>query len=62
MLFEAFSWGSIRIDGTTYYHDVLIDRGKVRKRKKKRSKKFRDQFGHTPVSTEERVPWNAGPW
>jgi hypothetical protein len=33
--FEAFSFGSIRIDGVTYEHDVLIDRGQVRKRKKK---------------------------
>jgi hypothetical protein len=59
MRFEAFSWGSIRIDGTTYDHDVLIDRGKVRKRKKKRSKKFRDEFGHTPLSIEEPVPWKC---
>ncbi len=36
--FEAFSFGSIRIDGVTYEHDVLIDRGQVRKRKKKPSR------------------------
>jgi hypothetical protein len=28
----------------------------VRKRKKKPSKKFRDEFGHTPVSVEEKIP------
>ena len=28
MRFEEFSFGSIRIDGTTYEHDVVIDRGK----------------------------------
>jgi len=34
--FEKFSFGSIRIDdGTTYEHDVVIDRGEVSKRKKK---------------------------
>ena len=43
--FEAFSFGSIRIDGVTYDHDVVIDRGQVRKRKKKPSKKFREAFG-----------------
>jgi len=59
MRFEAFSFGSIRIDGTTYQHDVLIDRGEVRKRKKKPSKKFRDDFGHTPLSIEERIPWKC---
>jgi hypothetical protein len=40
----------IRIDGHTYENDVVIDRGEVRKRKKKPSKKFRDDFGHTPLS------------
>jgi hypothetical protein len=27
MRVEKFSFGSIRIDGTTYEHDVVIDRG-----------------------------------
>jgi hypothetical protein len=53
--FEAFSFGSIRIDGITYNHDVIIDRGEVHKRKKKASKRFRDDFGHTPLS----VPWKC---
>ena len=57
--FEAFSFGSIRIDGVTYEHDVVIDRGEVRKRKKKPSKKFREGFGHTPLSVEERIPWKC---
>ena len=59
MHFEAFSFGLIRIDGVTYEHDVLIDRGRVRRRKKKASKKFRDAFGHTPLSIEEEIPWNC---
>ena len=57
MRFEAFSFGSIRIDGATYENDVVIDRGEIRKRKKKPSKKFRDEFGHTPLSVEEKIPW-----
>jgi hypothetical protein len=59
MRFESFSFGSIRIDGSTYEHDVVIDRGEVRKRKKKPSQKFRDTFGHTPVSIEEQIPWEC---
>jgi hypothetical protein len=59
MRFQEFSFGSIRIDGVTYDHDVVIDRGSVRKRKKKPSKKFRDEFGHTPVSIEEEIPWEC---
>ena len=59
MRFESFSFGSIRIDGTTYDHDVVIDRGEVRKREKQPSKKFRDTFGHTPLSIEETIPWQC---
>ncbi|WP_237179704.1 MTH938/NDUFAF3 family protein [Paraburkholderia sacchari] len=59
MHFEAFSFGSIRIDGVTYQHDVVIDRGQVRKRKKKPSKAFREAFGHTPLSMAEAIPWNC---
>ncbi len=29
-----YSFGSIRTDGVTYDHDLIIDRGKMRKRKK----------------------------
>ncbi len=59
MRFEKFSFGSIRIDGTTYEHDVVIDRGEIRKRKKKASRKFRDAFGHTPLSVKEKIPWEC---
>ncbi|MBV8141478.1 MAG: hypothetical protein JOZ60_05455 [Verrucomicrobia bacterium] len=59
MGFEAFSFGSIRINGTTYAYDVVIDRGHVRKRNKKPSKKFRSAFGHTPLSSEEDIPWKC---
>src|SRR3984893_9910649 len=58
MHFEAFTFGSIRIDGTTYEHDVVIDRGHIGKRRKKKSKKFRAAFGHTPLSVED-IPWKC---
>jgi hypothetical protein len=59
MHFEEFSFGAIRIDGATYEHDVVIDRGEVSKRRKKASKKFRDEFGHTPLSIAEKIPWQC---
>ena len=59
MRFEDFSFGSIRIDGVTYNYDVVIDRGEIRKRKKKPSKQFRDAFGHTPLSVGEKIPWKC---
>jgi hypothetical protein len=57
--FEEHSFGSIRIDGVTYSHDLIIDRGKIRKRKKTASKKFRDAYGHTPLSVAEEIPWRC---
>jgi hypothetical protein len=59
MKFQQFSFGQIRIDGNEYGYDVVIDRGKVGKRKKKASKKFREAFGHTPLSLEEKIPWKC---
>ena len=59
MRFEKFSFGSLQIDGVTYEHDVVIDRGEIRKRKKKPSKAFRADFGHTPLSAAEKIPWKC---
>ena len=59
MRIEDFAFGSIRIDGITHEHDVVIEGKKIRKRKKKPSKKFRDEFGHTPLSAEEEIPWKC---
>ena len=59
MQFDSLAFGSIRIDGITYKNDMVIDRGKVTKREKKPSKKFRDVFGHTPLSLEEQIPWSC---
>jgi hypothetical protein len=44
---------------STYKQDVVIDRGVIRKRKKTPSKKFRDEFGHAPLSVEEKLPWKC---
>jgi hypothetical protein len=59
MRFERFTFGSIGIDGVTYGHDMVIDRGKVRERSKKPSKRFRGAFGHTPLSVHEQIPWKC---
>jgi len=52
-----FEFGSIEIDGTTYEHDVVLDHGHVRKRKKGPSKPLRSRYGHTPLSAAEEIPW-----
>jgi hypothetical protein len=57
--FEKFSFGALRIDGVTYERDVVIDRGRIRWRKKKPSRRFRSDYGHTPLSAEEKIPWKC---
>jgi hypothetical protein len=59
MRFTGFSFGSIRVDGVTYDHDLVIDRGKIRKRKKAASRRFRGGYGHTPLSAAEDIPWRC---
>ncbi len=59
MHIDRFDFGSVQIDGVTYSHDVVIDRGTISERRKKPSKKFRDRFGHTPLSGEETIPWDC---
>jgi hypothetical protein len=59
MRFTGYSFGSIQVDGVTYDHDLIIDRGKIRKRKKAASRKFRDAYGHTPLSIAEDIPWRC---
>jgi hypothetical protein len=59
MRFRKLSFGSIKIGRVTYKHDVVIDRGEILERKKKRSQRFRKKFGHTPLSMREKVPWKC---
>ena len=44
-------YGWVEIDGVRYDHDVIMhsDRSVIR-RSKKKSRKFRKHFGHTPLS------------
>jgi len=59
MRFSDYSFGSVRVDGVIYGHDLIIDRGKVRKRKKGASRKFRGTYEHTPLSAAEDIPWRC---
>jgi hypothetical protein len=50
-------FGEIEIEGRTYGHDVVVDRGAVAKRRKGPSKAMRDAYGHTPLTAAEEIPW-----
>lgn len=56
---ELIAFGTIEVDGRRYENDVVIDRGVVTKRHKKASKRYRDAYGHTPLSVDETIPWGG---
>jgi hypothetical protein len=60
MTVNEYRFGKIVIDGVTYEHDVIVEHGEIRRRDKKASKRWKKQFGHTPLSAEENIPWTAG--
>jgi hypothetical protein len=56
---KLIAFGEIQIEGQRYGHDVVIDAGRIRRRQKGPSKILRDQFGHTPLSVAEDIPWGG---
>jgi hypothetical protein len=56
---KFLGFGEVELDGKRYDADVVIDSGKIRRRRKKPSKPYRDQFGHTPLSRDEDIPWRG---
>jgi hypothetical protein len=59
MRVEKYEFGEITIDGVRYEHDVVIAGGRIRKRKKGPSKSRKEEFGHTPLTAAEAIPWDA---
>jgi hypothetical protein len=59
MEFGRYVFGSIEIDGVTYEHDVVIEDGRIRERKKGPSKALRGRYGHTPLTAAEEIPWSC---
>ena len=53
------SFGQIEIDGRRFDHDVVIENGRIRRRKKGPSKRRRAEYGHTPLTPAEAIPWSA---
>ncbi|MCA1737248.1 MAG: hypothetical protein LC739_14455 [Actinobacteria bacterium] len=52
-------FGEIKIDGDNFDHDLILENGKPRRRDKGPSKRYRHSTGHTPLSTDEDIPWSA---
>jgi hypothetical protein len=56
---KLVAFGEVQIEGKRYTRDVVIDGGRVNRRRKGPSKTMREQFGHTPLSLAEDIPWGG---
>ncbi len=56
---EYPAFGAIVIEGERFDRDMVIDRGRIRPRKKGPSKARRSEYGHTPLTVAEDLPWSA---
>ena len=56
---RLLGFGDLEVEGQRYDADVVIEGGRVRRRRKKPSKPYRDRFGHTPLSAKESIPWGG---
>lgn len=55
---KKLKFGSITVNGKVYDHDLLIEKGEVKKRKKGPSQELIN-YGHTPLSELEYIPWDC---
>lgn len=56
---KLVAFGAVQIEGKRYAFDVVFEGGRIRRRRKGPSKPLRDQFGHTPLSVAEDIPWGG---
>ena len=56
---KLVAFGEVQIEGQRYAHDVIIEGGRIRRRRKGPSRALRDEFGHTPLSAAEDIPWGG---
>lgn len=57
VLYPGF--GRIVVEGKSYDHDVVIEKGQVRPRDKRPSKPLKARYRHTPLSSGEDLPWSG---
>jgi hypothetical protein len=56
---QLVAFGELQIEGKRYTCEVVIEGGRISRRRKGPSKPLRDRFGHTPLSGAEDIPWGG---
>jgi len=59
MEFSNYSFGQITIDGIMYNEDVVLNKGHIELRDKTASEPFKAEYGHTPLTLAENIPWEC---
>lgn len=57
MKVEKVSFGEIVIDGKVWSDDLVIDHGRISLRNKSVSRMSKANYGHTPLTVHENIPW-----
>ena len=52
-------FGQVELDGKTYERDVVVEGGRIHRRKKRASKPYWEAYGHTPLTLHEEIPWHC---
>jgi hypothetical protein len=55
---EYPTFGTIIVEGKAHDHDVVIEEGRVKALNKRPSKPLKGQYGHTPLTVDEVIPWS----
>ena len=56
---EYPGFGAIVINGQRFDRDMVVEQGRLRPRKKGPSKARRGDYGHTPLTAAEDLPWSG---
>jgi hypothetical protein len=59
MHFDKFSFGTLRIDGSTYERDLVIDRGEIANARRHPPGNSVTSLGIQPCLSKKRFPGNA---
>jgi hypothetical protein len=59
MVVGDFAFGKIYLDGKTYSEDIIIEKGEISRRHKSISRMSKGDYGHTPLTIHENIPWDC---
>lgn len=56
---QLVEFGTLELCETRYDHDLVVEAGEIRKRDKDPSRSRKGEFGHTPLTSKEDLPWGT---